>query len=152
MGTCRVSPNLRQHVIMSWTWVCFCVRKDLSVDLWARIRSDTSLSLDPTVLDGNLGSWCDNPCREPHFFFPIMTPWWILDASVYGSAMNTSSKLSYFGVPSPVTGSHPETALNPLVLQPGLLPSVIYSTVTIPKTMKSSNSPSNLQCEVHLHH
>lgn len=44
----------------------------------------------------------------------------------HGSFMNASNRLENFGVPKPVTGSHPVTASNPGVLQPGLLPLVIY--------------------------
>jgi len=43
-----------------------------------------------------------------------------------GKAMNTSRSLEKMGVPSPVTGSQPLTALKPSVPQPGLSPVVIY--------------------------
>jgi len=39
--------------------------------------------------------------------------------------MKTSNSLGKFGVPKPVTGSHPLTAANPDVPQPGLLPAVM---------------------------
>lgn len=41
---------------------------------------------------------------------------------IYGKLRYKSSSFGYCGVPSPVTGSHPSTALKPLLLQPGLLP------------------------------
>jgi hypothetical protein len=53
-----------------------------------------------------------------------------LDDHTYGRAMNTSSSLSKIGVPNPVTGSHPSTALKPSVLHPGLLPVVIYYPIS----------------------
>jgi hypothetical protein len=43
-----------------------------------------------------------------------------------GKAMKTSRSLSKIGVPRPVTGNQPSRAEKPSVLQPGLLPVVIY--------------------------
>lgn len=43
----------------------------------------------------------------------------------YGNDNHKSRSKRKFGVPSPVTGSHPSVALNPVVLQPGLLPLVM---------------------------
>lgn len=45
--------------------------------------------------------------------------------ATHGRAKKTSLSFWKFGVPSPVTGSQPGVALNPLVPQPGLLPMVI---------------------------
>jgi len=43
----------------------------------------------------------------------------------YGKLKNSFNKLGYCGVPSPVTGSQPSTAANPLLPHPGLLPFLI---------------------------
>jgi len=45
--------------------------------------------------------------------------------ALYGKAIKASKSFGKFGVPNPVTGSHPTTASKPLVPQPGLEPIVM---------------------------
>lgn len=49
----------------------------------------------------------------------------ILQSPVYGISTNNSRSLSVFGVPNPVTGSHPGTAWKPGVPQPWFPPDVM---------------------------
>lgn len=44
---------------------------------------------------------------------------------VYGNKSHLETSSGKFGVPSPVTGSHPGTAVKPSVLHPGFEPEVI---------------------------
>lgn len=48
-----------------------------------------------------------------------------VQARDHGNFMNKSSTSSYFGVPKPVIGSHPLTALNPELPQLGFEPFVM---------------------------